>query len=89
MSQHKKDTGQPFLAGIKKLVNQILFVLDVPRQQMCDEQIGKGVFPVTDCAALGTIAANCTKTAAIAWTNIKRLVRFLSQPTAPVLPATT
>jgi len=56
---------------------------------MCDEQIGKGVFPVTDCAALGTIAANCTKTAAIAWTNIKRLVRFLSQPTAPVLPATT
>jgi hypothetical protein len=28
------------------LVNQILFVLDVPRQQMRDEQIGKGVFPV-------------------------------------------
>jgi hypothetical protein len=27
------------------LVNQILFVSDVSRQQMCDEQIRKGMFP--------------------------------------------
>ena len=46
MSEHEKDTSKPFLAGIKQLVNQILFVSDVPRQQICDEHIGKGVFPV-------------------------------------------
>ena len=46
MSEHKKDAGQPFLAGIKQLVNQIFFVADIPRQQECDEEIGKGRFPV-------------------------------------------
>src|SRR5581483_10293807 len=34
------------LAGIKQLVDQILFVSNVPGQQICDEQIGKGRFAV-------------------------------------------
>jgi hypothetical protein len=46
VSEQEKNTSEPFLAGVEKLVNKILFVLDVPRQQICDEQIGKGVFPV-------------------------------------------
>jgi hypothetical protein len=30
VSQQEKNAGQSFLAGIKKLVNQILFVPNVP-----------------------------------------------------------
>jgi hypothetical protein len=32
-------SSQSFLAGIEKVVNQIRFVSDVPRQQICHEQI--------------------------------------------------
>jgi hypothetical protein len=31
-SKQKKNTGKPFLAGVKKLVNQVFLVPDVPRQ---------------------------------------------------------
>src|SRR3954469_4342494 len=34
VGQHKKHAGQPLLAGIEQLVNQVLFVTDVPRQQV-------------------------------------------------------
>src|SRR5438094_7535329 len=46
MSQRYQYPGQSFLAGIEKLVNQILFISDVPCQQICHEHIGKRVFPV-------------------------------------------
>ena len=46
MSQQKKNTSKAFLTGIEKLVNQILFVSDVPCQQICHEHVGKRVFPV-------------------------------------------
>src|ERR1700687_4391777 len=46
MSQQEKNTSQPFLTGIEKLVNQILLISDVPFQQICREHIGKGVFAV-------------------------------------------
>ena len=35
-----------FLTRIEELVNQILFISDVPCQQICHEHIGKRVFPV-------------------------------------------
>ena len=43
-SQHQQHPGQPFFTGIEKLVNQILFVSNVPCQQICDKQIGHRVF---------------------------------------------
>jgi hypothetical protein len=43
VSQQEKNTSKSFLAGIEKLVNQILFVSDVPCQQICHEHIGKSV----------------------------------------------
>ena len=46
MSQQEKNAGKSFLTGIEKLVNQILFVSDVPCQQICHEHIGKRMFPV-------------------------------------------
>src|ERR1700730_4671625 len=46
MSEQQKDPGQPLLARIEKLINQIFFVTNVPRQQICHEQVGKRVFPV-------------------------------------------
>src|SRR5437879_4524771 len=46
MSQHKKDTGQSLFTGIKQLVDQVLFIADVARQQIGDEHIGKCVFPM-------------------------------------------
>jgi hypothetical protein len=38
--------GSPFLAGIEKLVNQVLFVSDVPCQQIPYKQIRGRMFPV-------------------------------------------
>src|SRR5205807_3586910 len=46
MSQHKKDAGQTLFTGIKQLVDQILFITDIARQQIGDEHIGKCVFPM-------------------------------------------
>src|ERR1022692_2846868 len=46
MSQQQQYPGQSFLAGIEKLVDQILFVSDVPGQQIGHEYIGKRLFPV-------------------------------------------
>src|SRR6202158_6307542 len=46
MSKQKKNTGESFLAGIAKLVNQILFVSNVSCQQICHEHVGKCVLPV-------------------------------------------
>jgi hypothetical protein len=44
--QQEQKASQSFLTGIEKLVNQVLFVSDVPRQQIRHEHIGKRVFPV-------------------------------------------
>src|SRR5205807_10491050 len=41
-----KDTGQSLFAGIKQLVDQVLFITDIPPQQIRHEHIGKGVFPM-------------------------------------------
>jgi len=46
MSQQQQYAGQSFFTGIEKLVNQILFVSDVPCQQICHEHVGKRVFPM-------------------------------------------
>ena len=41
MSEQQKDPGQPLFTRIKKLINQIFFVTNVPRQQICHERVGK------------------------------------------------
>jgi hypothetical protein len=46
MGEQQKDPGQPLLARIKKLINQIFLVTDVPRQQVGHEQVGKLMFPM-------------------------------------------
>jgi hypothetical protein len=46
MSQQQQYPGQSFLTGVEKLVNQVLFISDVPCQQICHEQVGKLVLPV-------------------------------------------
>jgi len=46
MSEHKKDTRQSLFAGVKQLVDQILFVADVAREQISHEHIGKSVFAI-------------------------------------------
>src|SRR5271165_4228467 len=46
MSEQQKDPGQSLFAGIEKLIHQIFFVTDVPRQQIGDEDVGKFVFPM-------------------------------------------
>ena len=45
LSQQEEDASKAFLTGIEKLVNQILFVSDVPCQQVGHEQFGKRLFP--------------------------------------------
>ena len=37
-SQHQENPSQTLLTRVEKLVNQVLFVSDVARQEMCDEQ---------------------------------------------------
>ncbi len=44
MSEHKKHSCQSLLAGIKQLVDQILFVTNIARAQIRYEQVGKLVF---------------------------------------------
>ena len=44
--EQQKDAGQPFFARIEKLINQIFFVTDVPRQQIGHEHVGKIMFPM-------------------------------------------
>jgi hypothetical protein len=46
MSQQEKNASESFLAGIEELVNQILFVPDIPCQQICHEHIGERRFAV-------------------------------------------
>src|SRR6185369_8678078 len=46
VSQHKQDPGQSLFAGIEQLVNQVLLVADIARQQVRDKQVGKGVLPM-------------------------------------------
>ena len=41
MSQQQKHAGQSLLAGIEKLVDEILFVADIARQQIRYEHFGK------------------------------------------------
>jgi hypothetical protein len=45
-SQPEENTSQPFLTGFEMLVNQILFVSDIPRQQIGHEHVGKCMLPV-------------------------------------------
>jgi hypothetical protein len=46
VGQQEQNASKSLLTGIEKLVNQILFVSDAPRQQICHEQIGKRMFLV-------------------------------------------
>src|SRR6202790_389623 len=46
MSQQQQHSGKSLFTRIEKLIDQILFVSDVPRQQICHEHIGKRMFPV-------------------------------------------
>ena len=46
MSEHEKHAGQSLFAGIKQLVDQILFIPDIARQQIGHEHVGKGVTPM-------------------------------------------
>jgi hypothetical protein len=46
MSQQQQHPGKSFFAGIEKLVNQVLFISEVPRQQICYEHVGQRMFPV-------------------------------------------
>jgi hypothetical protein len=46
VSQQEKGAGKSLLAGIEKLVNQVLFVPDVPGQQICHKHVGERTFPV-------------------------------------------
>jgi hypothetical protein len=39
MSKQEQDPSESFFAGIKELIDQVLFVSDVPGQQMRYEQI--------------------------------------------------
>src|ERR1700726_2528883 len=41
MREQKKKAGEPLLAGIKKLVDQILFNSAIPCQEIRHEQLGK------------------------------------------------
>jgi len=44
MSEQQKYPGQPLFARIEKLIHQILFIPDVPRQQIGHEHVGNFVF---------------------------------------------
>jgi hypothetical protein len=46
MSEQKKNSSQSLFTGIEELVNQILFITDIARQQLRHEQIGERLFPV-------------------------------------------
>ncbi len=44
--EQQQSARQPFLAGVEKLVDQVLFDPDVSRQHIRDEAVGELVFPV-------------------------------------------
>ena len=44
--EQQQSARQPFLAGVEKLIDQILFDSDVSRQHVSDEAVGELVFPV-------------------------------------------
>jgi hypothetical protein len=46
MSKQEQNPSQSFFAGIEKLVNQALFISDVPGQQIRYEQVGQSMFTV-------------------------------------------
>ena len=41
MGEQQKNPGKPLFARIEKLIDQIFFKTDVPRQQIDHEQVGK------------------------------------------------
>jgi hypothetical protein len=43
-SEQQESPRQPFLARIKKLIDQILFDSDVPRKHVRHEAVGESVF---------------------------------------------
>src|SRR5689334_12758425 len=45
-SKQQKSPSQPFLAGVKELVDQILLDSDVPRKDVGHEAVGERVFSV-------------------------------------------
>ena len=45
-SEQQKSAGQPFLGGVKKLIDQILLDSDVPRKHIRHEAVGESVFSV-------------------------------------------
>src|SRR5712664_3121208 len=45
-SEQQKSAGQPFLAGIEKLIDQILLDSDVPRKHIRHEAVGESMFGV-------------------------------------------
>ena len=45
-SEQQKSAGQPFLAGVKKLIDQIRLDSDVPRKQIRHEAVGESMFSV-------------------------------------------
>jgi hypothetical protein len=46
MSQQKQNPSEPFFAGIKKVIDQVLFVTNVPPQHIRYKLIREGVFAV-------------------------------------------
>ena len=45
-SEQKEGAGQPFLAGVKELIDQILLDSDVPRKHISHEAVGERTFSV-------------------------------------------
>ena len=45
-SEQQKSAGQPFLAGVKELIDQILLDSDVPRKHISHEAVGERMFSV-------------------------------------------
>ncbi len=45
-SEQQKSAGQAFLAGVKKLIDQILLDSDVPREHIRHEAVGESMFSV-------------------------------------------
>src|SRR5882762_5474081 len=45
-SEQQKSSGQPFLARIEELINQILLDSDVPREHIRHEAVGESMFRV-------------------------------------------
>jgi len=46
MSQQQQNPGESFFTGIEQLVDEVIFVADIARQQVRDKHVGKRVFAV-------------------------------------------